>query len=98
MSSVIQSLTEPAQWNHCSGSENPADVATRGISVNKSRENSLWWTGPVWLKQRDINYFKNYLEPHENDEVVKENLPVVESTSLTCSKGSTKRELLELKN
>lgn len=43
----IQSLTAPAQWNHCSGSENPVDVATRGTSVNKLKENSLWWTGPT---------------------------------------------------
>ena len=38
----IQSSAEPIQWNHCSGIENPADVATHGISVNKLRENSLW--------------------------------------------------------
>lgn len=74
----IQGPTAPAQWNHCSGSENPADVATRGTSVNKLKENSLWWTGPAWLKQREINYCETEVEPHENDKVVKENLLVVE--------------------
>ena len=94
----IQILTALAQWNHCSGSENPADVATRGTSVNKLKENSLWWTGPTWLKQREINYCETELEPHENAEAVKENLSVVEVTNLTSSENSTKTELLELKN
>lgn len=60
--------------NHCSGSENPADVATRGISVNKLRENSLWWTGPMWLKEREIIYCGNVCEQPANDEVVKKML------------------------
>lgn len=51
----IQNLTEPEQWNHSSGSENPADVATRGISVNKLKENALWWTGPMWLNKDKLN-------------------------------------------
>ncbi|VBB35549.1 unnamed protein product, partial [Acanthocheilonema viteae] len=29
--------------------DNPADVATRGISPTKLRYNKLWWNGPYWL-------------------------------------------------
>lgn len=72
------------------------DVATRGISVNKLKENSLCWTGPMWLKQMEINYCEKDLEPHEDD-LVKENLSVVE-TNLASSESPTKMELLDLKN
>ncbi|GFY07635.1 uncharacterized protein TNCV_4095051 [Trichonephila clavipes] len=30
----IQSLTDPNSWFHCSGKDNPADLLTRGISVD----------------------------------------------------------------
>ena len=29
--------------------ENPADIATRGQSAEKLKENGLWWNGPKWL-------------------------------------------------
>ncbi|CAC5373094.1 unnamed protein product [Mytilus coruscus] len=29
--------------------ENPADVATRGTTVSKLKNDSLWWHGPKWL-------------------------------------------------
>lgn len=84
----IQSLTAPAQWNHCSGSENLVDVATRGTSVNKLKENSLWWTGPTWLRQREINYCKIDFEPPENAECKK--ICLVEVINLTSSENTTK--------
>ncbi|VDK61469.1 unnamed protein product [Onchocerca ochengi] len=30
-------------------SQNPADMATRGISLTKPRYSKLWWNGPCWL-------------------------------------------------
>lgn len=30
--------------------ENPAGSATRGTSFQKLQRNSLWWHGPIWLK------------------------------------------------
>ncbi|GBM50994.1 hypothetical protein AVEN_39509-1, partial [Araneus ventricosus] len=45
----VQLLTPPNCWNHCSGSENPADFTTRGESTRKFLTSSLWWMGPAWL-------------------------------------------------
>ncbi|GFQ76718.1 integrase catalytic domain-containing protein [Trichonephila clavata] len=59
----IQLLSDPSQWGHCPGKDNPADLISRGTSAVKLAQNELWWHGPPWLKlapdhwpnrQRDI--------------------------------------------
>ncbi|KAF8783269.1 hypothetical protein HNY73_013454 [Argiope bruennichi] len=47
----VQLLISPHCWNHCSGSENPADLTTRGESANAFLSSSLWSTGPEWLSR-----------------------------------------------
>ncbi|XP_043498359.1 uncharacterized protein LOC122521579 [Polistes fuscatus] len=42
----IQELTETAHWRHVPGTSNPADCGSRGITTDKLKEHSLWWTGP----------------------------------------------------
>ena len=37
-------------WRHVSSEENPADLASRGGSVNGS---TLWWNGLKWLANRE---------------------------------------------
>ena len=66
--------------------------------MNQLLDKTLWWTGPEWLKQRDVNYRDNDIEPNKNDDAVKENMAVVEITSLLNSKGSKEMEILEIKN
>ncbi|GFX79346.1 integrase catalytic domain-containing protein [Trichonephila clavipes] len=50
----IQSLTDPNSWFHCSGKDNPADLLTRGISVEALTTNSKWWNGSSFLRQIDF--------------------------------------------
>lgn len=38
-----------AEWRHISGSYNPADCASRGLSPEQLASHPLWWTGPPWL-------------------------------------------------
>jgi len=45
----IQRSTETAQWHHVPTDMNPADVATRFITSDELKENSLWWKGPEFL-------------------------------------------------
>ena len=45
----IQNSTEPAQWQHVSTNENPADLCSRGMSPIELVESRLWWNGPEWL-------------------------------------------------
>ena len=47
----IQALTNPELWSHCSGKTNPADLPTRGQSVETLIQSKLWWSGPASLSQ-----------------------------------------------
>ena len=47
----IQQKVPPSQWRFCPGSQNPADLVTRGISAAQLKESTLWWNGPHWLRQ-----------------------------------------------
>lgn len=47
--STIQSLTSTEIWQHVPGSQNPADIASRGLTPAALKEATLWWRGPSWL-------------------------------------------------
>ena len=42
----IRKLIPSDQWCHCNGKQNPADIPSRGMSVEELRECALWWEGP----------------------------------------------------
>ncbi|XP_055603757.1 uncharacterized protein LOC129751989 [Uranotaenia lowii] len=48
--SEIQHITKGGIWNHISGTENPADIISRGMSPAQLQYQSLWLDGPSWLK------------------------------------------------
>lgn len=48
--SQIQNSPTPSQWRHVPGNLNPADCASRGISISCLLKHSLWWS-PHWLIQ-----------------------------------------------
>ena len=50
VSHIIESIP-PDRWNHVSGTENPADCASRGLYPSELLEHRLWWDGPDWLKR-----------------------------------------------
>ncbi|KAB0790412.1 hypothetical protein PPYR_15218, partial [Photinus pyralis] len=37
-------------WRHVSGTENPADCLSRGLSPLQLMEHRLWLSGPAWLQ------------------------------------------------
>ena len=50
----IQGLTDPACWSHCPGSENPADLVSRGLHASDLLKSELWLEGPSWLQYKDV--------------------------------------------
>lgn len=45
-------MSKPGQWRFVETKNNPADLATHGVDANKLKE-SMWLTGPAFLKQLD---------------------------------------------
>ena len=52
--SAIQSLTSPESWRHIAGTENPADLVTRGLGAEKLVESELWWYGPECIRSLEF--------------------------------------------
>ncbi|XP_018407519.1 PREDICTED: uncharacterized protein LOC108783448 [Cyphomyrmex costatus] len=46
----VQTLIPDAKWHHVPTHQNPADLASRGVTASSFAESSLWWQGPEWLK------------------------------------------------
>ena len=49
--SHIQTLMPGACWHHVASKDNPADVASRGVSPGLLKDHSLWWKGPSMLSE-----------------------------------------------
>ena len=57
------------QWRHVKGVENPADIGTRGMSIEGLKK-SVWLNGPAWLQADKLKRPKplcqqNELEPEQ---------------------------------
>ncbi len=46
---AIQEMVPPLRWRHVASKDNPADLASRGVSPQQLINSSLWWYGPSWL-------------------------------------------------
>lgn len=40
-------------FRYVSTKENPADMPTRGITIEELKRSTLWWNGPEWLKKSE---------------------------------------------
>ena len=54
----IHRYSEPSQWNYVTTKDNPADIASRGASVNELLA-SNWLTGPQFLQHSIAEYIEN---------------------------------------
>ena len=57
------------QWRHLKGVDNPADIGTRGMTIEGLKE-SVWLNGPAWLQADEEKWPKpwckeNELEPEQ---------------------------------
>ena len=50
----IHTLVGKEQWQHCPGSLNPADMASRGLSGAEMVSANTWFRGPDWLRTQEV--------------------------------------------
>jgi len=48
--------TPQAKWRFVAGHDNPADLATIGLTPNQLAEKTLWWNGPSWLSKMSTEW------------------------------------------
>ena len=45
----IGNLTCKADWNHCPGNVNPANLPSRDLTGHELKQSPIWWNGPQFL-------------------------------------------------
>ena len=45
----IHAASKAEQWQHCAGTDNPADLASRGCKADELINSEIWLKGPKWL-------------------------------------------------
>lgn len=65
---AIQEVSTAQQWRHVPGQENPADLLTRGATVQDIQHNALWWHGPSWLKLSSSCWPNTVIKPDNIDD------------------------------
>lgn len=78
---IIQELSN-SRWHHVPGTENPVDLATRGVSPQYLQHEQLWWTGLLWLQSHSMAW-PTWTPPFASTTSPKERLT-------TCTNAITK--------
>lgn len=79
----IQKVVPPENWHYIRSRENPADLATRGVTVAKMLANPLWIEGPQILGGN----LPSKSEVHPNEEALVE-LKKPKTHAVTCIRPS----------
>ena len=56
---LIREESDPSQWRHIDSHSNPADDASRGMSVDELLGNERWFSGPGFLVDDEENWPSN---------------------------------------
>ena len=82
----IRNLTSKGSWRYVPGVMNPADLASRGCTVQQLIQ-SRWWEGPDWLKLPAQDWPSG--EPQPDEETVEQERRKGIDSSLMCKEGQT---------
>ncbi|XP_018314710.1 uncharacterized protein [Mycetomoellerius zeteki] len=82
----IQEALPQAQWGLVSGRENPADLATRGLTLMQLAEREFWWNGPAWLLEPP-DCWSQKPTTFEKEEVIEERSRNILTTRVTSTEN-----------
>ena len=58
----IQTNSDPERWNHVPTLQNPADLITRGMTVDELINGEFWWQGPAFLCKDREDWPQKHIE------------------------------------
>lgn len=67
----IRDYTAPENWRYIETDQNPADIASRGLTAQELVESKLWWKGPRFLSTTDTPPCLESIELSPEDPEVK---------------------------
>jgi len=82
----IRELTSKESWRHVPGVMNPADLSSRGCTVQQLLQ-TRWWEGPAWLKLPAEDWPSG--EPQPDEEILEQERRKCIVSSLLCKEGQT---------
>lgn len=95
----IQELTNVDDWRHVRTHENPADLISRGATSDELIESSLWWHGPQFLSDTNIEFYNNDslsgLSPDDTRKIHEEQKPLAVTVLHSTSDNVGEFNLLE---
>ena len=86
----IHEFSAPNQWCYVPTAVNPADLGTRGLTVEELASTDLWWNGPEFLKKSK----KDWPECKFNKPTSTENLEL-KGTKETGTKDAISYQIIE---
>ena len=72
----IQRISDQNRWFHVQSNNNPADLITRGTTLQELVDNKLWWNGP-----QDIINLAQPVQPYNADEVPEQKITTLITNS-----------------
>ncbi|XP_033221099.1 uncharacterized protein LOC117175502 [Belonocnema kinseyi] len=91
----IRDISESKQWRHIPGHVNPADLPSRGCTVNQLLA-SRWWQGPDWLKESKNKWptaNEDSVDEAEVNSEVKKSVQVQSATLISVKNREIKENL-----
>uniref|UniRef100_A0A182IER0 Integrase catalytic domain-containing protein n=1 Tax=Anopheles arabiensis TaxID=7173 RepID=A0A182IER0_ANOAR len=87
--SLIQDIGKCCKWMHIRGTENPADVVSRGALPQQLLSSDLWFHGPSWLSSPQEEWKESKMievPPEEMMERKKQNIAAISIDSVNWVK------------
>jgi len=85
----IRELTDSNSWNHCPGTQNPADLPSRGLTATELLGSPLWWNGSPFIAQIQIEL------PNFTDDMPVEAQAELAKTPTNVTRVLTNQEITE---
>ena len=81
----IQREVPSTAWNYIKTDQNPADIASRGMSAKDLANSTLWWNGPDFCNQNELILppFPTHLD-RDSDDYLREVLTEKDIVLFTC--------------